>query len=41
MRSLGVDPDDRDRPDLALTPRRLAKAYADLRSGWSRAGSAS
>ena len=32
MRSLGVDPDDRDRPDLALTPRRLAEAYAELLS---------
>ncbi|MGN6161584.1 MAG: GTP cyclohydrolase I FolE [Marmoricola sp.] len=30
MRALGVDPDDPARPDLALTPRRLAKAYADL-----------
>jgi len=30
MRALGVDPDDPARPDLALTPVRLAKAYADL-----------
>ena len=30
MRALGVDPDDPTRPDLALTPRRLALAYADL-----------
>jgi GTP cyclohydrolase I len=30
MRALGVDPDDPDTPDLALTPRRLALAYADL-----------
>jgi GTP cyclohydrolase I len=30
MRSLGVDPDDPDRPDLARTPRRLAEAYAEL-----------
>jgi len=32
MRSLGVLPDDPDRPDLALTPRRLAEAYAELLS---------
>ncbi len=32
MRCLGVDPDDRDRPDLARTPRRLAEAYAELLS---------
>jgi GTP cyclohydrolase I len=32
MRSLGVDPDDQDHPDLALTPRRLAEAYAELLS---------
>jgi GTP cyclohydrolase I len=30
MRSLGVDPDDPDRPDLRRTPRRLAEAYAEL-----------
>lgn len=30
MRALGVDPDDPATPDLALTPRRLALAYADL-----------
>jgi GTP cyclohydrolase I len=30
MRSLGVDPDDPFRPDLARTPRRLAEAYAEL-----------
>jgi GTP cyclohydrolase I len=30
MRSLGIDPDDPRSPDLALTPRRLALAYADL-----------
>ena len=30
MRALGVDPDDPRTPDLALTPRRLARAYADL-----------
>jgi GTP cyclohydrolase I len=30
MRALGVDPADPARPDLALTPRRLALAYADL-----------
>jgi GTP cyclohydrolase I len=30
MRALGVDPDDPARPDLALTPRRLAAAYAEL-----------
>lgn len=30
MRALGVDPDDPTTPDLALTPRRLALAYADL-----------
>ena len=30
MRALGIDPDDPARPDLALTPRRLASAYADL-----------
>jgi GTP cyclohydrolase I len=32
MRALGVDPDDPDRPDLALTPRRLAEAYSELLS---------
>ena len=32
MRSLGVEPDDPDRPDLARTPRRLAEAYAELLS---------
>ena len=32
MRSLGVDPADRDRSDLSLTPRRLAEAYAELLS---------
>ena len=30
MRALGIDPDDPATPDLALTPRRLALAYADL-----------
>ena len=30
MRALGIDPDDPGSPDLALTPRRLARAYADL-----------
>jgi GTP cyclohydrolase I len=30
MRALGIDPDDPTTPDLALTPRRLATAYADL-----------
>lgn len=30
MRALGVDPEDPSTPDLALTPRRLALAYADL-----------
>ena len=30
MRALGIDPDDPATPDLALTPRRLAQAYADL-----------
>lgn len=30
LRSLGIDPDDPDRPDLADTPRRLAMAYAEL-----------
>ena len=30
MRALGVDPDDPTTPDLARTPHRLAKAYADL-----------
>lgn len=30
MRALGIDPDDSATPDLALTPRRLALAYADL-----------
>jgi GTP cyclohydrolase I len=30
MRSLGIDPDDPERPDLAQTPRRLAEAYAEL-----------
>jgi GTP cyclohydrolase I len=30
MRALGIDPDDRARPDLAQTPRRLAEAYAEL-----------
>ena len=30
MRALGIDPDDPATPDLALTPRRLAHAYADL-----------
>lgn len=30
MRALGIDPDDPTTPDLALTPRRLAMAYADL-----------
>ena len=30
MRALGIDPDDPARPDLALTPRRLATAYAEL-----------
>ena len=32
MRSLGVEPDDPERPDLARTPRRLAEAYAELLS---------
>ena len=32
MRALGIDPDDADTPDLALTPRRFALAYADLLS---------
>jgi GTP cyclohydrolase I len=32
MRSLGVEPDDPNRPDLARTPRRLAEAYAELLS---------
>lgn len=30
MRALGVDPEDPSTPDLALTPQRLALAYADL-----------
>lgn len=30
MRALGIDPDDPATPDLAMTPRRLAMAYADL-----------
>lgn len=30
LRALGVDPDDPARPDLALTPRRLATAYDEL-----------
>ncbi|GAA1974041.1 GTP cyclohydrolase I FolE [Nocardioides panacihumi] len=30
MRALGIDPDDPATPDLALTPRRLAAAYAEL-----------
>jgi GTP cyclohydrolase I len=30
MRALGIDPDDPATPDLAETPRRLAKAYAEL-----------
>ena len=30
MRALGIDPADPGRPDLALTPHRLALAYADL-----------
>jgi GTP cyclohydrolase I len=30
MRALGIDPDDPATPDLARTPSRLAKAYADL-----------
>lgn len=30
MRSLGIDPDDPDRPDRALTPERFAGAYAEL-----------
>src|SRR5690242_5463647 len=30
MRALGIDPDDPATPDLAKTPHRLAKAYADL-----------
>lgn len=30
MRALGIDPDDPASPDLALTPHRLARAYADL-----------
>jgi GTP cyclohydrolase I len=30
MRALGLDPDDPASPDLALTPRRLATAYAEL-----------
>jgi GTP cyclohydrolase I len=30
LRSLGINPDDRTNPDLALTPQRFAAAYAEL-----------
>lgn len=32
LRALGVEPDDAAMPDLALTPRRFAAAYAELLS---------
>jgi GTP cyclohydrolase I len=32
LKALGVDPDAPDAPDLARTPRRFAKAYAELMS---------